>query len=283
MNRRIVLLAAVLAMLAATVLAPARAAALEPSSKLVIIPLENKSRTLAERKMPNLVALQRRYAYATSYFATDHPSLPDYVVWSSGKNYGITDDKGPKAHPLKGQSVWGAAAAHGVRARVYGDAQQGNCPLTDQGSYMKVRHLMAISYFVDERATCQSQSVPLQPALGQDETAGMPGLSAIVGSTLHDGHTPSTAQDADAWLKNTILPPLMASDDFISGRLTIVITFDEGKDADQNVSFVVLNAALDGAHLVVTDRLDHTDMYRSMLRYGGSIPSGTDALAVFGL
>jgi hypothetical protein len=260
--------------------------AVDPApTKLAVIILENRDRKRAETEMTYLPALERQYAGATDYRAVADPSLPNYLALAFGNTFGVIDDRNATKHPEHGRSIFGAAIANGNTAHVYAESETTPCSLVDQGlDGYKVRHT-GWPYAADERALCQANQTGLQP-LAADEANGMPTLSWIIGNVQHDGHRPSNDRIADAWLRDTIMPPLLASPDFQSGALTVVVTFDEGRDLTVDgdiVMFVVLNKALDGAHLVVTDPLTHYDMWRSQLRYGGSLISGVDALAAFGL
>ncbi len=266
--------------------APTVRAAIDPApTKLAVVILENRDRVRAEKEMTYLPALERQYAGATNYRAVADPSLPNYLGLAFGKTFGVIDDRNATKHPEHGQSVFGAAIANGNSAHVYAESETTPCSLVDQGTDgYKVRHT-GWPYAMDERALCQAN----QGGIGQlaaDESAGMPTLSWIIGNVQHDGHRPSNDRIADTWLRDTIMPGLLASPDFQSGALTVVVTFDEGRDLTVNgdvVMFVVVNKALDGAGLQVTDSLTHYDMWRSQLRYGGSLISGVDALAAFGL
>lgn len=255
------------------------------SSKLAVVILENRDRKRAETEMTYLPALERRFAGATNYRAVGDPSLPNYLAMAFGKTFGITDDRNAKHYRLAGQTIFGSALANGNTAHVYAESMQTPCALVDQGTNgYKVRHT-AWPYAKDEVPQCQANMTGFGP-LAADEANGLPTLSWIIGNVQHDGHRPSNDRIADAWLRDTVIPPLLASADFQSGALTVVVTFDEGRDTgvDGNViMFVVLNAALDGAGLKVTTPLTHFDFWRSQLRYGGSTPTGTDALAAFGL
>lgn len=261
----------------------ARAQLVEPApTKLAVIVLENRDRKRAETEMTYLPALERQYAGATDYHAVADPSLPNYLALAFGNTFGVIDDRNAAKHPERGASVFGAAIANGNTAHVYAESMPG-CSLKDVGDG-KVRHT-GWPYALDERATCQANMTGFGP-LASDEQTGMPTLSWIIGDVTHDAHRPSNDRLADAWLRDTLMPPLLASPDFQSGALTVVITFDEGRDltiGGDVVMFVVLNKGLDGAHLAVTDPLTHYDFHRSQLRYGGSLISGVDALAPFGL
>jgi acid phosphatase len=102
------------------------------------------------------------------------------------------------------------------------------------------------AYFQSEAASCRADDVPAgTPAGGSlagDVRAGaLPDIGLITPNLLHDGHDGTPAQ-ADAWLKSWI-PVLMSGPDWQSGRLAIVVVFDEGETTEQ-VPFVVMAPGL---------------------------------------
>lgn len=86
---------------------------------------------------------------------------------------------------------------------------------------------------------------PASGALAADVRAGkLPVVGLLTPNLLHDAHNGTLAK-ADAWLRGW-LPELMSGPDWRSGRLGIVITFDEG-DTGNDVAFVVIAPRLSGA------------------------------------
>ncbi|MDX6296324.1 MAG: phosphatidylinositol-3-phosphatase, partial [Nocardioidaceae bacterium] len=82
------------------------------------------------------------------------------------------------------------------------------------------------------------------------------------------------------------LPTVLGSRDFRSGRLAVVITFDEGTPANNNVLAVVLDVNLH--HKVVTQPLSQFSLSRLYSQTIGAPPlnqaaSAPDMRAAFGL
>ena len=78
----------------------------------------------------------------------------------------------------------------------------------------------------------------------------------------------------------------MSGPDYQSGRLTVVVTFDEGVGTDQTIQTVVVNPALHG--VVISAPLTHAGLSRWLYRITGSAPrndaaTATDFGAAFGL
>lgn len=274
------LLIAISLLISVGLTSPAKGLAVSSTpTKVLIIVEENHIRSAAEAGMPYMVSLQRQYGYGTNAQATSHPSLPNYLMLAFGSTFGITDDNNPVAHPIHVPSVFGQALAHGKTAHVYSDAATTNCPLKNQGTFFKVRHT-GWPYATDERAQCGAFDTPIAPLAGDINAGRLPNVGWLIPSIQHDAHNPSTLKDADTWLKQEI-PAILAGPDFTSGDLAVVITFDEGKTTNQNVSFVVLHPTLSGR--VVTSQITQHDLYEWQQRLAGVTTDGNDAGSVFGL
>ncbi len=227
------------------------AAAVAPHvSKLLVVVLENHSRSQALGQMPRLAAQARRYGQATQWYAVAHPSLPNYLELTGGSTFGVRDDKNPSSHHLRGRSVFGqlVAAHHSVRAYVEG--MPSACAQANSGRYA-VRH-NAWAYFTwpSERTWCRryerAAGTTTRGALHDDVVAGrLPRYAQLIPNVCHDGHDCSLAT-ADAWL-GAWLKRIEAGPDFTSGRLAVVVTFDEDDHrASNHVAFVVAAAQLHG-------------------------------------
>lgn len=269
------------ALLAAPVV-PAHADPVQPT-KVIYVGDENMGRLKAFKKMPYLKSLAAQYGDATSIHDSlmSVPSLPHYLLEAFGTSFGVKDDGAPRKHSFHGQSIYGNAVANGRTAKVYVQSASANCVLANEGP-VAVRHNGGLPYALDERGLCAQIAVPLDPNLQADIDAGaLPNVGWIATDLNHDAHRPSTPLDADNYLR-TLVPELMAGPDYQSGNLVIVISTDEASGtSDPMVPFVVIHPNL--AAVKVTDAMDQLDIYRMFLRYGGSIPSGQDALQPFGL
>jgi acid phosphatase len=258
--------------------------------KVLVIVEENRSVQDAEAHMPFLMSQARSYGTATNFYATWHPSLPNYLVLAGGSSFGVTDDKDPDAHRLQGPSVFGQLVARGRTAKTYAEAMPSNCAQRNHTTYF-VRH-NPWTYFDDraERAACEQFDVPSgSPSTGalvDDISAGeLPTFALLVPDVCHDGHDCS-ATTTDDWLRSW-LPTIENGPDFTSNRLAIVVTWDEDDDHSGNhVPMVVIHPSLKGKQ--VTTRLDHYGLSASIARVGGIPPlrdanTAVDVLAAFGL
>jgi hypothetical protein len=258
--------------------------------KVLVIVEENRSVQDVEAHMPFLISQARSYGTATDFYATWHPSLPNYLVLAGGSSFGVTDDNDPDAHRLPGPSVFGQLVAAGRTAKTYAETMPSNCARRNQAAYA-VRH-NPWAYFDDraERAACEQFDVPAgSPTAGaliDDIIPGqLPTFALLVPDVCHDGHDCSAAT-TDDWLR-TWLPTIENGPDFRSNRLAIVVTWDEDDDHSGNrVPMVVIHPSVKGKQ--VTTRLDHYGLSASIARVGGIPPlrdadTAIDVLAAFGL
>ena len=258
--------------------------------KIFLIVEENRSIQDVEAHMPFLMSQARSYGAATNFYAISHPSLPNYLVLAGGSTFGISDDHDPSVHQINGPSVFGKLVSAGRTAKTYAEAMQTNCARENQGTYA-VRH-NPWTYFEDpaERSSCEQFDVPsgslTAGALADDIAAGnMPTFGLLLPDLCHDGHDCSAAI-TDDWLHSWLLM-IKNGRDFTSGRLAIVITWDEDADNSGNhIPMVVIHPSLKDRQ--VTTRLDHYGVSKSISRIGGTrslrdAKNRTDALARFGL
>jgi phosphatidylinositol-3-phosphatase len=229
------------------------AAKSEPVTKLLVFIEENHSLDQMRIDMPYTFQLAEEFSHATNYTAITHPSLPNYLAIATGKTWGITDDKDPAAHPIRGRSVFGQAVARGRTAKVYADGMPSNCALQNGGEDYAVRH-NPWAYMVNERVGCEKFSVPLHRMARDIENGQLPNIGMVIPNTCHDAHSCSLAQ-ADAWFQAR-MAKIFAGKDWLSGRLAVVLTADEDDRSQGNkVLTVVVHPSQRGT--IVTEPLTH--------------------------
>jgi phosphatidylinositol-3-phosphatase len=256
-------------------------------TKVLTIVEENHSLEEMKAGMPYLYSLAQRFSYANNYVAIRHPSLPNYLAMAGGDTFGVTDDADPASHPLSGQSVFGQAIAQGRTAGVYAESMPGNCVQSgNTGKGYAVKH-NPWPYFVDERALCNVFDIP-ETGFGAAAGANaLPNAGMLIPNMCNDAHDCSLGT-ADSWLKNR-LPNILASSDFASGKLAVVVTADEDDSTSGNkVLTVVLHASLDGSHKVVSTALTHYSLSRFYSQTTGGSPlrkaaAAPDMAEAFGL
>ena len=266
---------------AATGPSPSTAAPGERPSKVLVVIEENHTEASALAEMPYLASLTAAHGQATNYQAVTHPSLPNYLAIAGGSTFGVTDDKPPASHPIAGNSVFDDALAAGSTAKLYADAMPGPCALKSSGTYA-VKH-NPWAYFSDPaaRAGCQRfdlpAGTPTSGALHDDIDAGtLPNVGLLIPDMCHDGHDCPLAT-ADAWLKSW-LPVVMQGPDYQSGRLTVVVTFDEDDNSGPNsVLTTVIAPTVDNR--TATTELTHYSLARYLAELAGLAPLAESANA----
>ena len=84
---------------------------------VVVVWLENHEvSSVTAASMPYLFGLGQQYGVATQYFASHHPSLPNYLDFWSGSNQGVSDDG---TYNLGAQSISNQMDAAGKSWRTY--------------------------------------------------------------------------------------------------------------------------------------------------------------------
>jgi acid phosphatase len=230
------------------------ASSLGQVGKILVIMEENHSVQQAfPSGMPYLWSLAQQHAYATDWSDVAHPSLPNYLAIFAGSAFNEPNDCPPApgcSYP--GPSVFGQALARGETAKAYEESMPQPCDGGFAGDY-DVNH-NPWAYFPSESASCRANDVPAgtpgNGALAGDVRAGaLPDVGLITPNLMHDGHDGTLAQ-ADAWLRDWI-PVLMSGPDWRSGRLAIVVVFDEGETTEQ-VPFVLMAPGLSGVKITAS-------------------------------
>jgi hypothetical protein len=240
--------------------------------KILVIMEENHSiQQIFPHAMPYLWSLAQRYAYATEWSDVGHPSLPNYLAIFGGSAFGDPHDCPPGpgcAYP--GPSVFGQALSRGETAKAYEESMPQPCDPGFAGEY-DVNH-NPWAYFSSEAASCRADDVPAGTpsagALSADARGGqLPAVGLVTPNLADDAHDGTPAQ-ADAWLRSWI-PVLMSGPDWRSGRLAIVVAFDEG-ETTEHVPFVFMAPGRSGVRL--SQAADHYALTRLIDEVIGAPP-----------
>ena len=199
-----------------------------------LIVLENREyqALLGSPQAPYFNGLASQYGLATNYYATGHPSQPNYVSLVAGSTSGVTADSN---YRLNRPSLFSQLSAAGLPWRVYAQDLPSPCFLGSRGGggldgpglpgeYAR-KHNPAISFtsVADHPVECAK----IQPLAAFDPSAGT--YEMIVPNLVNDMHNGTIAQ-GDAFLA-TLVPQIIASPAFSAGGI-LFITFDEGTTKD---------------------------------------------------
>ncbi len=229
--------------------------------------------------MPYLWSLARRYARATAWSDVGHPSLPNYLGIFGGSAFNEPQDcmPGPGC-TYPGPSVFGQAIARGETARSYEQSMPARCDQSLSGNYDPNHNPWV--YFPSEARLCKADDVPAGTVtsgslISDIRRGGLPNVGLITPNLIDDAHN-GTLADADSFLR-TWLPALMSGPDWRSGRLVIVVTFDEGETTEQ-VPAVILAPGRPG--VVLRHPTSHYALTRLIDQVIGAAPLRRAAAAI---
>jgi hypothetical protein len=238
-------------------------------------------------RMPYLWSLALRYGRASAWSDVGHPSLPNYLAIFGGSAFNEPQDclPGPGCS-YPGPSVFGQAIAKGETARSYEESMPTRCDRSNSGNYDANHNPWA--YFPGEARLCQANDVPSGTVTGgplaSDVRRGtLPNVGLITPNLIDDAHN-GTLADADRFLR-TWMPVLMSGLDWRSGKLAIVVAFDEGETTEQVPAVVI---APGPAGVVVRRPLNHYSLTGLIDQVIGAAPlrhaAGAPSIAsLFGL
>jgi phospholipase C len=195
---------------------------------VVVVVEENHSYSsvIGNSAMPYINGLAQQYGLAAQYYGNAHPSLPNYLMMTTGLMQTSSDTF---SGTISDDNVIRELAKAGKSWKCYAESLPSTGPATDVYPY--VRRHNPFSYLSDLQGnTPQSANIVASTQLATDiVNNSLPQYSFVAPNLLNDAHDGSLAQ-ADAWLKANIAP-LIASPAFQASGL-LIITFDEGDQSD---------------------------------------------------
>jgi hypothetical protein len=225
-----------------------------PVRRVFVYVMENTSfnDVVGSPDAPYLNSLVKRYALATSYTATSHASLGNYLAMTSGQppNPAIASDCFFYGGPLCIQDVPNIADQLEAKHRTwrgYMDSMPRPCAHTAENTVEQSqtgyspRHNPFVYYrsIMSNPARCAKHVVPLTELWRDQRRRTVPDYAFITPDTCHDGHDSGPpckegggVREADSFARRTI-PRILADKSFREGGL-LVLTFDEGGVADDD-------------------------------------------------
>jgi acid phosphatase len=198
-------------------------------SHVVLLVEENHSysEVIGNSAMPNFNRLAAQYGLATQYFAVAHPSIPNYLMLTTGLTESFDDsfsgtisDDNVVRELVKAGKTW-KSYAESIPAPGYVGA--------DSGVYVRRHNPFSYLFDVQNSSAQAANIVPFTQFATDLANNALPQYSFIAPNVDDDAHDGSLAQ-ADTWLQSNVIVPLTASPAFQSSLL--IITFDEGNQAD---------------------------------------------------
>ena len=254
--RRIALLAVATAVVTANFMAwiaPALARARVP---IVLIVMENKTyQTIRGTKSApylNGTFIPKGTLY-TNYWSISHPSLPNYLALTAGSTLDCKSDA--CALTFTQNNLFHQLDAKSVGWRGYAESMPSACDGSNAGDYV-IRHNPA-PYYTDLRAgSCNHRDIAYPTTLPRQ----LRPFTFVTPNVCNDMHSCSIST-GDAWLA-THVPALL------SKGAVVIITFDEGSDANPQVLTAVVGPHI-RAGLKDGTRYDHYGLLAGLERYFG--------------
>jgi len=177
---------------------------------------------------PYFQKLADDYGRPRAYVSGVHPSLPNYVMMTSGTQNGVTTDSDPAYNvTIPGtDNIADQLDAASIPWRAYMEGMGDPCKTQSDGLYSA--HHDPFLYYWDMRMQpdrCAKQIVDFDASFAADLASNAYRFMWITPNMCNDIHNCPT-QTGDAWLAK-VVPQIMASPGYKAGG-AIFILFDEG-------------------------------------------------------
>jgi hypothetical protein len=196
-------------------------------SHVLWIWMENHSyeEIIGSAEAPYINSLAAQCGLAINYHNISHPSLPNYIAATSGLALGALSRFRSDCSPGRGCST-AAPSIFGQLAswKAYEESMPGRCDRSDAGDYA-VRHDPPPYYTA--LGTCARNDVGYGQLARDLSRRQLPAFSFLTPNLIDDMHDGTIAQ-GDGWLRKS-LPPILRSRDYRSGKLVVIVTWDEGE------------------------------------------------------
>ena len=177
--------------------------------------------------MPYFNSLVSKYGLATQYFANAHPSMPNYLMLTTGQmetfddNFsGTISDDNIVRELVKAGKTWKCYEESIPSAGYLGG---------DSGNYVRRHNPFSFLSDVQNSSAQAANIVPFTQFATDLAGNALPQYAFIAPDIMDDAHNGTLAQ-ADSWLQSNI-DPLLSNSAFQSSGLLIII-FDEGELTD---------------------------------------------------
>jgi acid phosphatase len=201
-----------------------------PTFEHVVLLVEenhNYSEVIGNSAMPYLNSLASQNGLATEYFANAHPSIPDYLMLTTGlmetadDNFsGTINDDNVVRELVKAGKSWKA-----YQESLPSTGYLGN----DVPPYLRHHNPFVYLSDVQNSASQAANIVPFTQFAADLANGTLPQYAFITPNEDDDAHS-GTLATADSWLQSNI-GPLLANSAFKNSGL-LIITFDEGDSSD---------------------------------------------------
>lgn len=196
-----------------------------PIRHVFVVVLENEEATSVLGNAPYETHLAHQYAYAQNYFATTHPSAPNYLSITSGSYF---NQSGSDAyHVWKSLNIADLVQSAGETWASYDESMPAPCDLNDSYPYaVKHNPLTFYSDIVGAHASrCNPNDLSFAAWNASVSSGNLPNYAILSPNLLDDGHDTGLAY-VDSWLSGW-LPPLINNSAVFSSSVFFIV-YDEG-------------------------------------------------------
>jgi phosphatidylinositol-3-phosphatase len=198
-------------------------------SHVVLVVEENHSYSdvIGNSAMPYLNSLASQYGLATQYFANGHPSMPNYLMLTTGQMETFDDNF---SGTISDDNVVRELVNAGKSWKAYEESIPSPGYLGgDVAPYVRRHNPFSYLSDVQNDPSQAANIVPFSQFASDLSSNTLPQFSFISPDVNDDAHN-GTLAAADSWLQSN-LAPLLASSTFQNSGL-LIITFDESEDTD---------------------------------------------------
>lgn len=208
-----------------------------PFGHVFLVALENAdySDVIGSSSMPYLNGLANQYGLATQYYANTHPSIGNYLMWTTGQIPTNDDSQTPLTFPVSVDNAVRELIASGNSWKQYAESipsvgyvgGDSSCC----GGQFYTRHA-PLPYMTDAQMASQLPNIVPFTQLATDiADNSLPNYGFITPNGCDDAHD-CGLDVADSWLETNI-DPLIKSPEFQKDGL-LVIAFDESGNDNTN-------------------------------------------------
>jgi phosphatidylinositol-3-phosphatase len=212
---------------------------------------------------PYFYSLVQQYGTPSGYGGSVHPSLPNYIMMTSGSTNGITTDNDPAQNSqLPGPDNIAAqldGAQTPIMWRAYMESMGAPCNMASDSDY-SAHHdpFLYYQYVVGDAARCAQHVVDFDQNFAGDLASGLYRYMWITPNMCNDMHN-CAASVSDSWLA-TVMPQILASEGYKKGGVVFIL-FDEGNSrapgAFATLPTLVISANLAKTPIVDSSPYDH--------------------------
>jgi phosphatidylinositol-3-phosphatase len=194
---------------------------------LVVEENHSFSDVIGNSSMPYFNSLASKYGLAKQYFANAHPSIPNYLMLTTGQIETFDDNF---SGTIKDDNIVRELITAGKSWKAYEESIPSAAYMGgDASPYVRRHNPFTLLSDVQSSPTQAANIVPFSQFATDLASNSLPQYSFISPNVDNDAHN-GTLAAADSWLQSNIAP-LIASSTFQNGGL-LIITFDEAEMAD---------------------------------------------------